>query len=425
MATPRWIGAALNVAQVDSITVALTWATGDTTTVTIGTRDITITLGATQTAAAMASGIKEAINGEDATTGCTFSDTGDNIPEFSEVEASLFSSTVVHVTGRTAGKPFTMSVVENTAGTGTSTEASVTAATGENWWDNTDNWDTGVLPADGDSVYIDAGPSILFGLDQSAIEPAAVYISLSFTGDIGLPEVNAEGGYHEYRSQYLSLGPAILQIGAGAGNGSGRIKINSTSDQVALTVFNSGTSADDLPAIIWKGTHASNALVQTGGDLGVAVFGGEVATLATINKSAGSLVCGTGTTLSGALVHAGGTLELNSLVDSSLTQTAGDTVINGTGNVDQLTLQGGSVTYNTTGTLGGATIVAGDGVLDFSQNPVAKTVTNAIDLFGTNSRILDPLKVVASLIVDGNQGADPGTQVVWGQNYRLQRSATA
>lgn len=426
MSNVRWIGAALDVTQVDSITVANTWAAGDTATVTIGTRQIVVTVGATVTTAAVATAIKEAINGDTITGDATRSADGGDIPEFEEVEASLPSASVVYVTGRTAGVPFTMTVTENTAGTGTATRAAVTACTGSNFFDDADNWDTGVVPADTDTIYFDnSDVSVLYGLDQSAIEPAAIYIDQSFTGDIGLPEVNAGGGYHEYRSQYLSLGPAVLKIGGGVGAGSGRVKINSTTDTCALTVYNSGASADGLPAVIWKGTEAANSLVMTGGSLGVAVFGGEAATLATINQSGGELTLGAGVTLSGALTKAGGATVFNSLIDGSLTQTGGDTVINGTGNVDQLTLRGGTVVYNTTGTLGGATVVGGAGVLDFSQNPVAKAVTNAIDGYGTAALILDPLKVVSSLVVDGNEGFDPGSQVQWGINYRLTRAATA
>jgi hypothetical protein len=424
MATPRWAPRALPVAQVDSVTIANTWAAADTLSVTINSRSITLTVGATTTTASIAQALLEAINGSTITGDATRNETGPEIPEFEDLTATLFSASVVHVTGE-EGVPFTMTATEVTAGTGTATRALVTAATGPWHFDNANNWDTGSVPVDGDTIYIDnTDGAILYGLDQSAVEPAAMYIAQSFTGTIGLPETN-ENDYHEYRSQYLTIGPLILQIGAGAGSGSGRIKINSGSDPVALTVFNSGSAVDDVPAILWKGTDATNALVQTGGDLGVAVYGAEAATLATINKSGGSLLCGAGVTLSGALTHAGGGLAVNSAIATSLTQTAGDTLIEGTGAVAQLTLQGGTCVYNTTGTLGGATVVAGDAILDFGQNPVAKTVTNPIDGFGAAARISDPLKVVASLIVDGNRGFDAGTQVAWGTNYRLTRAATA
>ena len=425
MATPRWIGAALDVFQKDSITIALTWAAADTLTVTIGTRDLVLTVGATVTTASIAQAVLEMINGDTITGDPARSDTGDNIPEFAKVTATLFSASVVHVTANTAGVPFTMTVTENTAGTGTATRAAVTACTGANFWDNADNWDTGVVPADGDSVYIDnSDVSILYGLAQSAIEPAAMYVAQSFTGTIGLPEVNEDGGYHEYRATYLRVGPVILKVGAGPGNGSGRIRIDSGDDPCALTVYNTGSPLDDVPALLWKGSDAGNTLVMVAGSVGVAVYGAETATLATVTKEDGDLTTGAGVTLSGALKQHGGTWVINSAVATSLTQTAGANVVEGTGAVAQLTLRGGSCVYNTTGTLGGAPVVSGDASLDFSQNPATKAVTNPIEAHGKDCRILDPNKVVTTLVVDFNEGASEG-QVTWGSNVRLTRGTPA
>lgn len=423
MASLRWIGAALDVAQVDLITVTGTWAAADTATLTINSKDIVVTVGATVTVGAVATAIKEAINGDTITGDATQSDTGNNVPEFAELLATV-NAGVVTVTARTKGKPFTLTVTESTAGSGTAVRTASVACTGKSFWDNVDNWDSGSLPIDADTVYIDhSAVSILYGLDQSAIELAALYIGMSFTGQIGLPETN-DGGYHEYRSQYLSIGPAVLQIGDGSGTGSSRIKINSTSDVCALTVFNSGFSADDLPAILWNGTNASNTLVQLGGSLGIAMYGGEVATLSTVTKSGGDLVTGSGVTLSGALSHAGGSWTINSLIDTSLTQTVGATAIYGTGNVNQLTVQGGTVAYNTTGTLGGATVVSGNGVLDFGGSSVGIIVTNPIDLYGQTAQLLDPTKRLGSVVIDLNQGATL-QQLDLGLNLRVTRGAVA
>ena len=424
MATPRWRPRALPTAQVNTITVANTWAAADTATLTINSRALVLTVGATVTTTAIATAIKEMLNGDTITGDATRSETGDNVPEFAELVATV-SSSVVTVTGSTKGKPFTLTVTENTAGTGTATGAVATAATGPNHWDNVNNWDTGALPADTDTVYIDnSDVSILYGLDQSAIEPAAVYIAMSFTGDIGLPEVDEAGGYAQYRSQYLQLGPAILQVGLGAGTGSRRIKIDSTTDQCALTVMNTGSSNDGLPAFIWKGTHAANALVMRSGQVGVGVFGGEAATLATYKVDDGQLIFGAGVTLSGALVQNGGAIAVNSAIATSLTMLGGTTTIDGTGAVAQLTVRGGTCVYKTTGTLGGATIVSGNGVLDFEQDPSAKTVTNPIDLYGQSAFVLDGEKVVGTLIVDYNEGAT-AEQVRFGSNIRLTRGVPA
>ncbi len=426
MADKRWVPKAQDKAQVDSITVANTWGTGDTQTSAINEKELVVTVGATTTTAAVATAIKEAINGDTITGDATRSETGDNIPEFQEVEASLYSASVVHVTGTTKGKPFTLTSAETTAGTGTATLANVTAATGANFWDNVDNWGGSAIPADLDTIYVDnSDTSILYGLLQSAIEPTAMHVPMSFTGTIGTPEVNADGTqYYEYRPTYLQIGPAALTVGAGEGTGSGRIKIDSTSDVCALAVLNTGTSADDLPAFLWKGTNASNTLTMLAGTVGVAVFGGETATLATFTVSGGELALGSGVTLSGALVVNVGLVRINSLVDGSLTVNGGTVIIEGTGAVDQLTVNGGTVIYNTSGTLGGNTVVSGTGVLDFSQAASAVSVTNPIDLHGNAALILDPLKRTGSVVVDCNYGATL-QQVNGGQNARWTRGTVA
>jgi len=426
MAETRRTSAALAVKDVWRLVVAGTWVAGETIVLTVGTRDITVTVGATVTTAAIAQAVVEAWNGDEITGDATRSDTGNNIPEYAGATAAIGSTTsTVDITMNTAGVPLGFSAVDTSAA-GSVTVSHPVVATGPEYWTNSDNWSNGV-PADGDTFYIDnLDTSIRYDLDQSAIEPAAGYIDQSFTGDIGLPAVN-DNGYPEYRDQYLKIGPAVLQIGRGAGNGSGRLKIDTTTDQTALTVFNTGSSVDELPALLWKGTHASNSLVMVNGSVGVAVFGAETATLATITKSGGELTLGPGVTLSGALTQSGGTIEINSLVDGSFTQTGGESVINGTGNVDQLTVRGGTCVLNTTGTLGGATVVSGDGVLDLSQNPVALAgVSAAIDLYGPNAQILDPFKRLGAVAVDFNDSAT-AAQVNFGANtsYRLTRGNVA
>lgn len=426
MADKRWTPKALNKSQVATITLAGTWAAADTQVSTINEKDLVLTVGATITTTSIATAVKETINGDEPTTNATASETGDNVPEFAQDVLATVNGSVVTLTGREKGRPFTLTSTEATAGDGTATLASVTAATGLNFFDNVDNWGGSAIPADADNVYFDHSEvSVLYGLSQAAIEPAAMYIAMSYTGDIGLPEVNAEGGYNEYRATYFRIGPAILQIGAGDGNGSGRIKIDSGDDVCAMTVLNSGTSADDLPAVIWKGTHASNTLTMRGGNVGVAVFGGETATLASFTVNGGDLTLGAGVTLSNALVVNEGAVRINSKVDGSLTVNGGAVVIDGTGDVDQLTIRGGGVVLNTNGTLGGNTIVSGDGVLDLSQDSRPLTaVTNPIEMYGTECRIIDPFKRLGNVVIDFNEGAQP-SQVEWGENLRLTRAATA
>ncbi len=425
MATKRFQAKAQARAQQDTVTLAGTWAAADTQTSVINEKEIVLTVGAITTTTGIAAALEAAINGDDAIGTETRSETGDNVPEFAETTAAA-SGSVVTFTGTVKGRPFTLTSLETTAGSGTATQATAVAATSPQHWDHVDNWGGSAIPIDTDVVYVDhTDVSILYGLGQSAIQPAALYTPMSFTGSIGLPEVNEDGGYNEYRKTYLELGPAIWEIGAGDGNGSGRLKLNSGTDQISIVLLNAGSSLDDLPAVLWKGTHAANTLRQEGGTLGVAVFGGEVATLATFTVNGGELTLGAGVTLSGALVVNGGTVFVNSLIDGSLLVNGGGVVVAGTGNVDQLTIRGGTVILNTTGTLGGNTLISGTGVLDLSQTTTALTgVTNPIEMYGPDCRIYDPFKRLGDVVVDCNEGASPA-QVDWGLNLRLQRSATA
>ena len=428
----RRTSGALDVADIWKVVLSGTWTAGDTITFTVGNRSLVMTAGSTVTTAALATALTEMWNGDSITGDNTRSDTGDNVPEFAEATASIGATTsTVLITMNTAGIPLGFSASRTTASSGAITVTNPTVASGSQFWGGAANWSNGV-PAAGDTVYFDnASGSVRYGLDQSAVTVAALYIDQSFTGELGLPATN-DNGYPEYREQYLKIGSTILKVGRGSGTGSQRLKINTGSVQTALTVYATGTSADELPALQWKGTNSSNALVMSGGSVGVALFGSETATLATVNKSGGDLTTGAGVTLSGALTHGGGTWVINSAVATSLTQTSGASVtINGTGAVASLELQGGECVYNTTGTLGGSTVVGGDATLDFSQNPVVVQVTNPIDGFGQNARIIDSLRRVwdgstaLKLVVDGNSGFDPGTQVVWGPNSRLSRAATA
>ncbi len=421
MSSPRWAPTALASFDVWRVVVAGTWLATEHLTVTVNGKSCVLTIGATVTTASIATALAAMWNGTTATGDATRSEVGSNIAEFKEATATIGATTsTVLFTMNTAGIPLIMSASTD-SGSGTVTLTNPTVASGPNFFNNALNWTTGSVPVSTDTIYYDnSSVPCLYGLDQSAVVPAAMYVALSYTGTIGLPEINQAGGYHEYRSTYLSLGPVILQIGTGAGNGSGRIKINTGSTVCALTVFASGSPADEKPAIICKGTHASNALVMSGGTLGVALFGAEVATLATVTKNAGDLTTGAGVTLSGALKNDGGTWVANSAIATSLTITNGTVTLNGTGAVAQLTIDGGTVVYNSTGTLGGATVVGGSGVLDFSGNSVATTITNPVDLFGQASFFIDPNKRTGAVVIDLNRGSTLA-QVNLGPNIRVSR----
>lgn len=316
-------------------------------------------------------------------------------------------------------------------GSQTLTVSASVAPTGPNWWNEPENWSSGSNPANGDDVWFEHSEvDCLYGLDQlSAVTLASLHVAQSFTGKIGLPVHT--GLYYEYRPTYLAVDASSIVVGEGEGSGSGRIKLNTGAVQTNLVLLDGGTAEDGaLPAVLWKGTHASNAARVFKGSLGVASLAGETATLSVLQvgtrgdvEGDAEVFAGPGLTLT-TVEKSGGLLELSAAA-TTITQTAGELVFGGSGGVTNLAIRGGTCFYNSTGTLGGNPIVSGDGVLDFSQDLRTKTVTNPIEVHGDEARVRDPYKVVASLVIDGNEIRGDLSQFELGPNIRLTRGVPA
>lgn len=412
MATRTWLGNAVNIKQVDTVTIALTWAQNDTCTLTINGKDLVVTIGTLTTTSQVATTIKQAWENETLTdTSASFTPLkgGQDLAEFKEITASV-SAAVVTLTADTAGKPFTLSVVESTAGTGTATEATSTSATGSKHFDNADNWSADTVPVDADTVVFDhqALDDCSYGLGQSAVTPNTIIITRGFIKKIGLAAINTDAGsgagqaYDEYRNTYLALGTSadatdtVITIGGGSGNGSGRIKLDSGSGQVSMQVLGTGVAETvGIPAFLWKGTHASNVADVIRGDVGVAFFDGESATIATLKigfvdniLGDATVVCGDGTTLT-TIDQSGGTLTTESAA-TTVTITDGElTLLSGAHTT--INIDGGTVHYRSTGTI--ITLNVSDGGLaDFSQDMQTRTVNNCVVYTGASIR--DPFKTV-------------------------------
>lgn len=385
MATRRWLSGAAAVSGVTSSTFGGTWLVGETVTLTIG-ENIVVVTGASTVIATIIDGIVTALTALNSSV----------YPEFAEQTYSRSSSALL-MTAVTAGVPFTATVTTNSASGTIGAASVVTSSAGPNDWSTAANWSGATVPVAADTVVIEDGSQpILYGLNQSAVTLAELDIPANYTGTIGLPTTNSNGAasYAEYRDTYLRVSATVLNIGVGTGTGSGRIRIDVGSVACTASVYLTGSALDNnTESLQWKGTHANNVLNVTGNSqIGVATYGSELATLATLRMSGSAAVrCGSGVTL-GTILNNGGTLIINSAVGTSLTHTeqGGITTINGSGAVAQLTVRGGNAVYNTSGTLGGNTIVSNTGVLDFSQDQRPKTVTNPILKYGDVCQVLDP-----------------------------------
>lgn len=398
MATCRWTGGSLNRKQVSKITVANTWTAADTYTLTIDNVDFILTIGTLVTTAQVATTIYQALTGTtftDTTASCTIpvADGGASlIPQFSEFTATNDTASQVLLTangsGALAGKPFTIAVTgDGTASTGTGAITSVTAPTSQYHADQADNYSGNALPTGGsDTLVFDNGSvDVRWGLDY-ATTLTNITKYKAYTGNVGLGEVNSDNSakpYHEYRTTYLTCtGCTTANLEVGEGPGSSRFKLNTGTGQSAINIFGKGSRVETgVPCILWKGTHASNVVNNIAGDLGIAFFGGESATVATLvtgdgPTSAASTVCGSGCTLTTVTLN-GGSQETNSAITTA-TQNGGSWT-HKSGTVTTANIYGG--THYPTGGVTYTTLRLYGATFDLSKGNSAVTITNTIQLY--------------------------------------------
>ena len=158
-----------------------------------------------------------------------------------------------------------------------------------------------------------------------------------------------------------------------------------------MTVRQTGSSPEaGLPALLWKGAHASNSLRVLRGEVGVAYYGGESATVPVLDVGGeGRVVTGAGVVLTTVRLTGGAALETRSGA-TTITLDGGRLVVLA-GNVTTLTVDSGEVAYKGTGVIG--TLNAGnEAVIDFSQDTRPRTVTTTNVYAG--AALNDPLATV-------------------------------
>ncbi len=411
MGTLLWRGDAPAVAQVSTATI-----TGDdaTTTykITINGKVVSV-LGTGSGVNATASALKAAL-------------ASSTIPEFQEVTWTVSTATITG-TAATPGVPFT-ATSSVSGGAGTIGAVSTTAGQGPNDWSVAANWSTGVIPANGDDVYIQNSTSpILYGLAQSGVALNSINGDSTFTGTGGLPRYNPNG-YLEYRPTYLAIGASTANLGTnpGAGAGSGRFKIDFGSGATVVNVFGTGSPADPgLPALIIKGTNITSLNCQSG-SIGVAIEAGNVSTITTVRigwissqATDVNLTLGAGCTLT-TIDQEGGFLTLNSTV-ATLINFGGTASVFGSGTITTLDVEeGGTVNYWSSGTITTATGGYGS-TLNFDGDRRTKIVTN-MTLYGTLNDRAHVVTHTNPVSTPNGVGIPGGATVNWGTNYSIQRS---
>jgi hypothetical protein len=380
MAAPNWIGGGLATAQIETDLFAGTWVVGDHITLAVGGASFTYSI----TSVTIATFLPLLAAALEALTD----------PRFTE-NAYVSTATQIVVTSNTPGQPFILVWSTNSVA-GTITPAATVPSSGPNDWSTASNWSTGTVPVAADTpTLFKEGEWIKFGLAQSGVTVASLRC-IAQTFRAGLPYENANG-YPEYRPTALALGvtSGMLQV-----TKSGTFKLNVGSVQTAFQVNSTGPADEtNVASANFQGTSASNVWKFFGGVVDLAYQPGQLAA-GTLNVASGATVrCGTGFTCA-TVNNLGGNLQLNSAVGTLLAHPTSSskayTTIFGTGAVAQLTMQGGTVDYQTTGELNGATIMGGSSTLTFDNDQQAKTILATITAYSPLCKVSDVFGVVSA-----------------------------
>jgi hypothetical protein len=286
MANLTWQGGAASVAQVDKLVIGGTIVATDTFSFTIGRKVFTVVAGAT-VADTVSATIAAAWNALTSTLW----------PEYASLSAAALgsSSGAITWTADAPGVPFALTIA--TSGAATLTHTNVTASGGPNDWSTAANWSTGTVPATADNVTFQYTTTpVLYGLAQSGVTLASLTIQQSAQNPfaIGLPAFNgsANAGYPEYRPQFLNIGATAISIGQGAGNGSGRIKLDLVGDYAA-TIYNAGNPLEQgIPAILLRGGSTATNCQVIKGQVGIGFFAGDTWSLTTLTVNYASNLIG-------------------------------------------------------------------------------------------------------------------------------------
>lgn len=458
MATKTWTGNAADVVQIQTITIGGTWSGTESATVTCNGKDVTVTIVTDNATAELATSIKEALMASQRLDGTSTYGTYDNTSnvggqqfgEFMDFTATV-SGSVVTLTARWPGIPFTVTVSEASS-SGTITLGTVQAATGSEFWSNADNWDSGTVPANDDTVvFKNSSVSCKYGLPAGSLEVTLLQHQ-SFEGAIGLPEINnthAGKPYREYRARAVHLddaggGTEITHVlGFGEGSGSPLINIYHPTSAliVNVDVHNTGRPQTNGEFAQHAGAKAVNlSIVKADGEGEINVRRGSVGIIPQIGANSEFAVLRIGHSTSDAndadvllhnhndmdlsIVQNGGRLQVqhsdgeNSAI-VTVTQYGGTAIFEdfnvATG--VSITSYDGTIVWNTTETITSLTLGT-NSTFDAERDVRPFTIT-ALDMFNKASLLDEYARITYTAGIDLNRCGLDDVTVRVGNNRRL------
>lgn len=264
-----WVGAAAAVKDVWILDVSFgAWKPGDTFLFSIGSRTLTLAVGANSEDNTVAAGIVEAWNSSDRldgianASGCSSTAGGQSYGEFAELVASADGPLVTFV-ARVAGKPTRLGVQAMTDTSGEIAFDNTLEATGPNFYSDPFNWFPYGVPDDTDTlIFRNSTVDCLYNLPQgnapgatdNAYELHDITLDASYTGRFGLPPTNNDnpnGPYPEFRVRAPIFGSGLgtsglvasnWHIGVGAGAGSRLVNLAAVGSAVTVNVHRTATA---------------------------------------------------------------------------------------------------------------------------------------------------------------------------------------
>lgn len=419
MATLRWTGGAVDVQDIWTFTPGGTIEAGSTFTFDMGVIAWVYTTTASDVAG-VCQELAEIWNSTDPLV--------QPPAAFRELQA-LDNTTTMTLVGKLSGRAHAIAVTAGGSGSPTGSVTNTQPATGRKFPANPDNYAGGTAPANSDTIVFDAG-------DVELSEGLAALTSVTGLTIKVLPGCQrfrmgrlpfvgtGAARYAEYRPRFLEIDGGTLEVNCPRAN---RVFIDFQDDNDAAVIVRETGQREEAttPVVLIRGSDAQNVANITKGDVGFAFYAEDTANFPVMNLSyrdnqADDAVvdCGAGCSL-GAITKGGGVLVTRTNVTTLVQAPNGGRTTVEAGAVTTASIDGGTLVYNSTGTLATAR-VSNDGFIDFDQDPRAKTVTNPINKYGDRSRIRDTNKVVNSgaLVVQCIRSTDlPGIE--FGSDFKV------
>ena len=357
MATKRYTGNALAVAQVASGSIDSVDGTpaNNTFTVTIGGVAVSVVgnTSAAQTAADLVAALNLSTH-----------------PYFAAITWANPSAGNITATADVAGVPFEAALTETGAGSGAVTDFSNdTDCEGPAVLDSPGNYSDGSIPANGDTlIFADSDQDVAYNLDAlSGVGLAALIVEQTYTGLLGLPAssfatnaapaTSPDDSVPEYRETYLTLGADLIEIGdhnaVNIPNGARRLKIDNNEAGASQTIiYNTAPVGIDanLPAVrlLANNAGADVEIRAAAGGVGFAVENAaETATFGDLTvadeSGAARVFVGAGVTFTNWVQHSGRHVVRSAAAITAAEVEGGELVLRGDQAVTTLTINAGSV----------------------------------------------------------------------------------